>query len=510
MLRTRLAAALPGQLAALRNLQAGRRLATRALAVAAAVGFAGCSDPEPPPPPSCDIELASAVDEGRAMDHVRHLSVEIGPRVASSPQEREAARYIAAELEGYGYEVEIQEFPREGIVAWAEVLEPAGMTLHVAAGRVRETSASEYPLLTPEGGITGRVVDCGRGGAGGADGVGADGTAPGASCPPEVAGQIALVTPGENGDAEGLVRAAAEAGAVAVILHGEDWRRFVVSVDEAPVPFVTVNLDTAEAMREVMDAPAGGGLEIRIQVNLETTSQNVIATRRVEGDPEAPVVIFTAHYDSVEQSPGASDNGSGAAGLLEFARVLARVPTGFELRFAAVGAEEVGLRGARHYVAELPEGERGRILANFNTDMIGTAGPDQTQLFVNTLDGDNLVARSARAARGQLGLPEEVLRAPFQRGASDHVAFADEGIPAANFIWREPETIALEPWYHHPHDAFENVSAERLGTAMRIVVGAATQVVCADPTAVRAEVERDREDRERAERDEAGEDPGPQ
>jgi hypothetical protein len=71
-----------------------------------------------------------------------------------------------------------------------------------------------------------------------------------------------------------------------------------------------------------------------------------------------------------------------------------------------------------------------------------------------------------------------MMRAPFQRGASDHVAFADVGIPAANFIWREPETIALEPWYHHPHDSFENVSRERIETAMRVVVGAATQVVC--------------------------------
>jgi aminopeptidase YwaD len=118
---------------------------------------------------------------------------------------------------------------------------------------------------------------------------------------------------------------------------------------------------------------------------------------------------------------------------------------------------------------------------------------------VNTLDGDNLVARSARAAREQLGLPEEMLRAPFQRGASDHVAFADVGIPAANFIWREPETIALEPWYHHPHDMLENVSAERLETAMRVVMGAATQVICEDPAVIRAQVEQDRAAREAAE-----------
>src|SRR5690606_10232597 len=111
-----------------------------------------------------------------------------------------------------------------------------------------------------------------------------------------------------------------------------------------------------------------------------------------------------------------------------------------------------------------------------------TAGEAQTQLFVNTLDGDNLVARSARTARELLGLPEEILRAPYNRGASDHVSFHDAGIPAANFIWREPETIALEPWYHHPHDLFENVSPDRLRTAMQIVLAASLQVICEEPT----------------------------
>ncbi len=444
----------------------------RPFALLAAVAFAGCAEADPPPVP-CHFDLVDQVDADRALDHLRHLSVEIGPRVASSPEEREAAEYLAGVLEGFGYAVEIQDFPREGIVAHLDVHTPTDFRVNVAFGRVPQTPAAEYPFLTGDEGVRGQVVDCGE-----------------EACPVEVAGQFALVTP--SGDAEGRVRAAAEAGAAAVIVHGSDWRRFTTQMEDPPVPFVTVNLDAAEAMREVLSSSEDAILDVTLRINRYSTSQNVIATRPVEGNPDAPIVIFTAHYDSVEKSPGASDNGSGTVGLLEFARIFRNVETDFELRFAAVGAEEVGLQGARHYVRVLPEAERARIVANFNTDMIGTAGPDQTQLFVNTLDGDNLVARSARASREGLGLPPEMMRAPFQRGASDHVAFADVGIPAANFIWREPETIALEPWYHHPHDTFENVSRERIETAMHVVVGAATQVICADPDAVVAEVEADR------------------
>jgi aminopeptidase YwaD len=449
-----------------------RRAAGRTTTVLALAAVFGCTEPGPPPPVACTFDLVEQLDVDRAMGHLEVLAGQIGPRVASSPAEREAAEYLAAELEGMGYDVEIQEFPREGVVAQVEVRAPDGLELHAAAGRVRDVAPADSPVLTPAGGIAARVVDCGEG-----------------PCPPEVAGQIALVTPPDGGDAqavdpETLLAEAAGAGAVAVILHGPDWRRYTVAVDTAPVPFVTVNLDAAQAMREVLAGAEGEGgegpgtLELTLLLTHHTTSQNVIATRPVEGNPDAPVVIFTAHYDSVEKSPGASDNGSGTVGLLEFARVLRRVDSDFELRFAAVGAEEVGLQGARYYVSQLSESERARIAANFNTDMIGTAGEAQTQLFVNTLDGDNLVARSARAAREALGLPEAMLRAPYQRGASDHVAFADAGIPAANFIWREPETIALEPWYHHPRDRLENVSPERLGTAMQVVLGAALQVIC--------------------------------
>ena len=406
----------------------------------------------------CGPELLSRIDLDRTLEQLRFLSEEIGPRVAASPQEAEAAEFLARELREAGYEVEIQEFPRTQVVAEIEVLTPSDLRFHAATGRIRETPAEQYPLLTPEGGITGRVVDCGSG-----------------ACPPEVSGHIALLSQDET-PAEEVIARAADAGAVAAILHGSDWRRHLAAVDPdgSAIPFVTVNLDAADAIR------AGGEVEINLRVTRFETSRNVIATRPVEGRPDAPVVVFSAHFDSVEKAPGANDNGSGTMGLLELARIFADVPTEVELRFAAVGSEEVGLVGARYYVSQLPDADRERIVANFNMDMIATVGERQTALYVNTLDGDNLVSRSARIARDILGYPEDILRAPFQRGASDHVAFFEGGIPAANFIWRDPETADLEPWYHHPRDTMEHISRERYMTALRIVLLASLQVVCQD------------------------------
>jgi len=442
------------------------------------------------PPLACTLDLVERLEVDRVMEHLDVLSGQIGARVASSPEEEAAALYLAGVLEGYGYQVEIQTFPRPGLAARLDI---HGATLafpvYPAVGRLQGVAVADYPLLTAEAGITAPLVDCG--------GLGGDE----ARCAMDPRGAVALLSAGGAQSTEDLLARAAEAGAVAAIVHGEGWQRFGVTVPSSPIPFVAVNGEGGEALR------ASAPDSVTLRVGRYENSRNVIATRSArpgsggdasgragggvtggegaggEGGSPVPVVVFSAHFDSVEQSPGASDNGSGTSGMLELARILARVETPFELRFAAVGAEEVGLQGARFYVAQLTDDDRARIVANFNMDMIGTAGPLQTQLFVNTLDGDNLVARSARAAREALGLPETLIRAPYQRGASDHVAFHDVGIPAANFIWRDPETANLEPWYHHPHDRIENVSPERILTALSIVLGAATQVICEVPGA---------------------------
>jgi aminopeptidase YwaD len=414
------------------------------------------------PPPACDLSLVDQLDIEAAMAHVAYLSDSIGPRVVSTPHERQAAEYIAAVLDGYGYDVEIQEFPRPTVHAYLTVETSESEVLNVRAGRLGGVSTGDYPLLTPEGGISARVIYSGTGEAG--------------AFPADVNGRIALVTRSEEDPTEVISRAKA-AGAIAVLFHNTDWKNYGVRVAQAEIPFATMNSEAAEALRGF------GDVTVNLQVNRYETSQNVIATRGItdQDDESRPIVVFSGHYDSVAMSPGANDNASGTAGVMEMAHLLARVPLDADVRFLACGGEEGGLVGSRHYVAQLPEAERERVVANFNMDMIATAGPDQTTLFVNTLDGENLVAQAALFAADTLGYAD-LLNAPYQRGASDHVAFARAGIAGANFIWRELETISLEPWYHHPHDKMENVSSERMRIALEIITAASAQVMCADGT----------------------------
>ena len=88
---------------------------------------------------------------------------------------------------------------------------------------------------------------------------------------------------------------------------------------------------------------------------LGDTYRNVIGTRpasipSAEGD--APLIV-AAHYDTVSGSPGADDNASALAVLLEAARCLRSVPLGREVRFIAFSLEEEDLLGSLAYVSSL-------------------------------------------------------------------------------------------------------------------------------------------------------------
>ncbi|WP_160112602.1 M28 family peptidase [Salicibibacter kimchii] len=189
-------------------------------------------------------------------------------------------------------------------------------------------------------------------------------------------------------------------------------------------------------------------------------SQNVIAVKEAEDVEDPEIVYLTAHYDTVPDSPGANDNASGTGSLLEQARVMQDMPTDKEIRFVAFGAEEIGLVGAFEYVDQLSEEEIERSEAAFNMDMVGTTWEPATQLYVNVVDGQpNTVWEQAEAAADRLNLDDPFL---FERGASDHEAFYEAGVDAANFIWREPGTHELEPWYHTPEDTIDRVDPDKV------------------------------------------------
>jgi len=164
-------------------------------------------------------------------------------------------------------------------------------------------------------------------------------------------------------------------------------------------------------------------------------SWNVVAERPGNGPDPRPVVLVTAHLDSINLAggpvalaPGADDNGSGSAGLLTIARIFADHRGSADLRLILFGGEEEGLFGSRQYVAGLAPIERDRIAAVVNMDMIGSPNtPAPTVLIEGGEVSRSVMDELATAAATYTTLIVQTSLTPFN---SDHVPFIDAGIPA--------------------------------------------------------------------------------
>jgi hypothetical protein len=201
------------------------------------------------------------------------------------------------------------------------------------------------------------------------------------------------------------------------------------------------------------------------------TSRNVVAEKTGERYPN-DVYIICSHYDSTSPSrltlaPGADDNASGTAAVLEAARVLAPYPLDFTVRFIAFSAEEWGLYGSRAYAsAARSAGER--ILGVVNLDMIAyaDASPEDLQIIVNPNSswlGDLFLAAGSRY--GVVGGTRTVDPSIVY---SDHSPFWDNGYPALLAIEDYPLT---NPYYHRTTDTLSTLDLDFFTSATRASVG---------------------------------------
>ncbi|WP_292391255.1 M28 family metallopeptidase [Methanosarcina sp. UBA5] len=179
------------------------------------------------------------------------------------------------------------------------------------------------------------------------------------------------------------------------------------------------------------------GYQVKLHpINIgEGSSYNVVADRLGSESESRKLVLIIAHLDSINirdganaPAPGADDNASGAAGVLEIARVLAEHPSNHDLRLILFGGEEEGLHGSKQYVSRLPENERTRISAVINMDMVATLNTaSQTVLLEGAPVSKTLMEELAGAAATYTSLIVQISKSPF---GSDHVPFIDELIPA--------------------------------------------------------------------------------
>jgi aminopeptidase YwaD len=180
------------------------------------------------------------------------------------------------------------------------------------------------------------------------------------------------------------------------------------------------------------------------------TSRNLIGMIPGWAQPDSMVVI-TAHYDhlgmmgSQTMFPGANDNASGVAALLDFARHYS-IPGNepyYTMVFVATSGEEAGLLGAT-YCATHPPFDLSKVRFLFNFDMVGTGSEG-----IGLVNGDTLVNYALRMER--INEAHHYVKHIQRRGEScnsDHCPFFRKGVPSF-FIY----TAGKEwPYYHHPDD----------------------------------------------------------
>lgn len=218
------------------------------------------------------------------------------------------------------------------------------------------------------------------------------------------------------------------------------------SVEIGPRPAGSLNAE--RAAEYIAKELSSYGYAVRFQTfsftdsyargKIAISDKNVIGSK--PGRDPTRILVIGAHYDSVSESPGADDNASGTAVMLEVARVLSgRVPK-ITLELVAFGAEEDGLVGSYEYV-KLLKGKT--IVGMINIDMVGVG----KSFWVANMKGMNYLVELALELAKKLNITVVRERSEF----SDHVPFEEAGIPAVFFNRPENDDI------HTPNDTIEKI-----------------------------------------------------
>ena len=223
------------------------------------------------------------------------------------------------------------------------------------------------------------------------------------------------------------------------------------------------------------------------------TYRNVLAIKPAPGrgvSKQAPLLLG-AHYDTVMGSPGADDNASALAVLLEVADRLKRKVVTRPIWLVAFSLEEQGLLGSRAFAARLKR--TGQVLAGaIILECVGyashEAGSQQTPpgmpiaiptmgnflgLIGNEVSRNLLAAIERSASRISAQLPAVALAVPSRGEAlpdvrrSDHAAFWDEGFPA---VMLTDTANFRNPHYHQPTDTIETLDLNFLEGVIEIVM----------------------------------------
>ena len=416
------------------------------IAIAAEVIFAACSDPTP---------KSALADEAYAV--LDALTTQYSPREVGSVQETRAALHLQDRLDAIGYDTSRQGFGtssthQSSYMFYADPpMEPGegGASLEP----IRPHLHPGPPVSPPRGFATGPLTPVGD-------------TSQLDLPDPSLEGRIALIMPGTMTD-DGLIRRVTRAGAVGAIIISnaeddiveeditfpitDDIDPFSASPEPRIITVVSIGMAKGNALLELIER---GDVTVSIKTDVtQGPVWNVVAHKPGNADDPPQRVILGAHYDTVEDTQGASDNGSGLAALLTVATHIAERDYPFEVQIVLFGAQKQGLFGSEHYAENMSSQEIESTIAMLNFDSLGSGSS-------LTVSGNSDLTSEAIEIGRELGAPITLKAGGI--ATSDHAPFEEAGIPtlflSSNDLSRNSS----------PDDTIEHINPDLLGYAAEI------------------------------------------
>jgi len=209
------------------------------------------------------------------------------------------------------------------------------------------------------------------------------------------------------------------------------------------------------------------------------TQRNVLCGA---GKDDPGIVLVCAHYDSISQTPaklapGADDNGSGIAVVLEAAQLLHQAPLKRGVLFAAFGGEEQGLFGSAE-CARIAADEGWKIDVVINLDMIAYQAPDKLRHIVIEYDQGNRNPGNDAAAKA-FGLQMAQVAADYTNlivthtdiWNSDYIPFEEKGYACIGLY-----EASENPGYHKTSDVLASLDMDHLAEVAKLLVATVHQI----------------------------------
>jgi Zn-dependent M28 family amino/carboxypeptidase len=385
--------------------------------------------------PYLDVDktiLAEIYTSSEPMDNLLVLCDEYGSRFPGTPGDRGSVEYMVGKLKSYGFEN--AHFETFKIPGWIR----GKATLTIIEPVQKELDCISLPL-TLAGTVEANLVDLGAGPIDIYE-----------KRKAEIEGNIAMVS---SRNPAGMPRSLHRtekffrsilAGAKGFIFVNQYPAYGPQTGGVSPIiPSIGISYEDGEFLARLLKRK--GKVKIRLKTmdkNVEQMSYNVVAD--IPGtSKDEEYALVGAHYEGHDIAQGAIDSGSGAATVIEMARVLNKVRDQIKkrIRFVCFGVEEIGLFGSRAYV-EQHTGELDKLRFMLNLDSAG--GEGRKGVVLNNLpEVESLFRGFAEEMKAEVPIGQRV--SPY----SDHWPFFLKGVPTASGGDPEPPVQRTGRGYGH-------------------------------------------------------------